>query len=172
MHPVQIRLLKFPNGRLYPQIQSSNRWNKYRAEDAKYFLKQLLWLPIKLRIHYKLSLLSDYRLHCPSVLGWTCPDLHPLILCVLFRLIAVVVMPSASLLHISGILFLSLSITALLSPPSKLVIKLSLHTVFWPEWSEWLFSTSFLAVRASVCVCVCVCMRAYVCAFYGSSISF
>ena len=148
----QIRLLQFPTGRLstvikpLQQVQNSAAkliLKSHRAEHAKPLLKQLHWLPIEQRLKYKTACLCyqiitgiapQYlaelvQLYIPSrSLGSssvTEPFTSPS-----SKENSMVVVPFASLLLKSGILFLSLSITALPSPPSKLALKLPLQTVF------------------------------------------
>ena len=165
MHPVQIRLLQFPTGRLstvikpLQQVQNSAAkliLKSHRTEHAKPLLKQLHWLPIEQRRKYKTACL------CYQIISGIAPQyLAELVqLYIPSRSLgsslvtepfaspsskenSMVVMPFASLLSKFGILFLSLSVTALPSLPSKLALKLT-------SSNSILTSNSFSAVQISL----------------------
>ena len=99
-----------------------------RTEGAKRFLKQLHWLPIEQTIKYK-TVCFCYQIILSTWLNLS-RSKSLLGLCALLRTIELFASPSsrensmeivpfASLLHKSGIVFLSLSVTALPALPSK-----------------------------------------------------
>ena len=105
----------------------------HRAEHAKPLLKQLHWLPIEQRIKYKIACFCYWIITGTAHSTWLdLPRSTSLLgLCALLWMIesfaspsskenSMVVVPFASLLSKSGILFLSLSVTALPFRPSKL----------------------------------------------------
>ena len=144
-------LAGYPQTVINPLQQVHNSATKlflksHRAENAKPLLKQLHWLPIEQKIKYKIACL------CFQSITGTAPQyLAELVqiyipswsLCsssddrtfhipffIDFKRKRMVVVPFASLLSKSGILFLSLSITALPSLPSKLAFKLTSSNYF------------------------------------------
>ena len=142
MHPVQIRLLQFHTGWLSTdnhqttptstELGSQLILKSRRAEGAKHLLKQLHWLPIEQRIKYKTVCF------CYQIITGTSPQYLAELVQIyvpsrslrsssddrtfripIFQENSMVIVPFASLLHKSGIVFLSLSVTALPALPSK-----------------------------------------------------
>ena len=107
-----------------------------RAEHAKPLLKQLHWLPAEQRIKYKIACLC-YQIIIGAAHQYSDEfdqiyvPFRSLVLLWMIELFAsppskensMVVVPSASLLHKSGIIFLLIFVTTLPSLPSKLALK-------------------------------------------------